>query len=320
MKFLTKPSRIQVCLLAWLAATALNQPCLAADQTDDNPQYSENGLTLWREPLIELEFVWLEGGCFLMGQSDQEKQILIREAGALKYRDFYADELPRHQVCVDGFWLARHEITRLQWKQLMATEPFPADLPDDHPATNISWLMAMDFIVVLNGVANENFRLPTEAEMEYAIRAGTGAPFNTGQTISTEQANYNGVHTFDNGQKGAYLEKTAPVKSYPANRFGLFDTHGNVWEWCSDWYVKDYYKNSPADNPEGPATGKEKVMRGGSWFTAPRSVRSANRRGLEPDIALEDSGFRLVAKPLPPRQAAARPSSIDKKAVFDPDF
>ncbi|MFN2364958.1 MAG: formylglycine-generating enzyme family protein [Desulfurivibrionaceae bacterium] len=267
-------------LLFWLITTILAQPCLASEPKDDNPEYYENGLVLWREPLIELEFVWLEGGCFPMGQSVPEKRTLIEEAGELKYREFYADELPQHQVCVDGFWMARQETTRLQWQQLMATAPFLADLPDNHPATNISWLMAMDFIVVLNGIANENFRLPTEAEMEYAIRAGSQTPFHTGKTISTEHANYNGIHTYDSGQKGTYLQKTSPVGSYPANRFGLFDMHGNVWEWCSDWYAKNYYEESPVDNPRGPETAKSKIMRGGSWFTAPRSVRSANRRGL----------------------------------------
>jgi len=312
-----KQLTIGFCILVWLTLSTLSQNCLAAEQKGDNPEYFENGLSLWREPLIDLEFVWLEGGCFQMGQSLQEKQTLTEEAGELKYHEFYADELPQHKVCVDGFWLARHEITRLQWQQLMATSPFPVDVPKDHPATNISWLMSMDFIVVLNGIAKENFRLPTEAEFEYGIRAGTSTPFSTGKTISTDQANYNGLYVYGNSRKGAYLEKTAQVKSYPANSYGLFDMHGNVWEWCSDWYDKGYYINSPVNNPGGPETGKKKVMRGGSWFTAPRSVRSANRRGLEPNIALEDSGFRLVVKRPPPAQ---QPSSEKINDGFDPNF
>jgi len=314
-----KVRAIRKSLLFGLITTILSQPCLASEAKDNNPEYYENGLVLWREPLIELEFVWLEGGCFPMGQSVPEKRTLIEEAGELKYREFYADELPQHQACVDGFWMARQETTRHQWQQLMATVPFLADLPGNHPATNISWLMAMDFIVVLNGIADENFRLPTEAEMEYAIRAGSETPFHTGKTISTGQANYNGIHTYGSGQKGTYLQKTSPGRSYPANRFGLFDMHGNVWEWCSDWYAKDYYEESPVDNPRGPETGKNKIMRGGSWFTAPRSVRSANRRGLQPDIALEDSGFRLIANRSPP-QPKTPPSSKDQKVAYDPDF
>jgi formylglycine-generating enzyme required for sulfatase activity len=305
LNWLTK-SGLFVCLTL---ATSF-QPCLAVE-TEANPEYYENDLTLWREPLTNQEFVWLQGGCFQMGQSSQERQQLKEEAGELKYREFYADETPQHKVCLDGFWLARQEITQLQWTSLMATKPFSPNMAIDHPATNISWLMTMDFITVLNGIDSESFRLPTEAEMEYGTRAGTSTPFHTGKTITTDQANYNGVYTYDTGERGAYLEKTAPTRSYPANQVGLFDMHGNVWEWCSDWYDKEYYQHSQIDNPKGPKTGKKKVMRGGSWFTAPRSIRSANRRGIEPDIALEDSGFRLVVN---------RPSPKKKGTIFNPDF
>lgn len=305
VNLLTKSGLITCLLLAtWL------QPCFAAG-TEENQEYYENDLPLWREPLTNQEFVWLPGGCFQMGQSQPEMQKLMEEAGELKYREFYADETPQHKVCLEGFWLERREVSRLQWIQLMAGKPFTQEVADNHPATKISWLMTMDFIAVLNGIAAEHFRLPTEAEMEYATRAGTTTPFHTGKTISASQANYNGAYTYDRGEKGDYLEKTAPVGSYPANQFGLFDLHGNVWEWCSDWYDKDYYQHSPLDNPKGPKTGKKKVMRGGSWFTAPRSLRSANRRGFEPDMALEDSGFRLVVNRPPPRQ---------KETIFNSDF
>ncbi len=293
---------------------SFSQPC-PASETETNSEYYEQDLTLWREPLTNQEFVWLPTGCFQMGQSSQEKQILKTDAGELKYREFYADETPQHKVCLDGFWMARQEVSQLQWTNIMATKPFSPGIADDHPATNISWLMAKDFIIVLNGISGGSFRLPSEAEMEYGTRAGTTTPFHTGGTISTDQANYNGVYKYDTGERGAYLEKTAPARSYPANQFGLFDMHGNVWEWCSDWYDKDYYQDSPIDNPKGPATGKKKVMRGGSWFTAPRSIRSANRRGIEPDVALEDSGFRLVVNRPPPRKKKDTPGLI-----FNPDF
>jgi formylglycine-generating enzyme required for sulfatase activity len=301
-------------LFVCLTIAILCQPCLAGE-TAPNSEYYEKDLTLWRELLTGQEFVWLQTGCFQMGQSSQERQKLKNDAGELKYREFYGDEAPQHKVCLDGFWLARQEISQLQWTNIMASKPFPPDMAADHPATNISWLMALDFIAVLNGISSESFRLPSEAEMEYGIRAGTGTPFHTGSTISTDQANYNGVYKYDTGKRGAYLEQTAPSRSYPANQFGLFDMHGNVWEWCSDWYDKDYYQYSPIDNPTGPITGKKKVMRGGSWFTAPRSIRSANRRGIEPDIALEDSGFRLVVNRPPPRKVEAASSPI-----FNPDF
>lgn len=295
-----------------MVLTALFRPDLAPE-AESASEYYENDLALWRDPLTDQEFVWLKGGCFQMGQSAEEKQKLTEEAGELKYREFYADETPQHKVCLEGFWLGRKEITRRQWVSLMATKPFSTEVADNHPATNISWLMSMDFVLVLNGIATTGFRLPTEAEMEYATRAGTATTFSTGTTISTSQANYNGSYTFDSGERGTYLEQTAPTGNYPANQFGLYDLHGNVWEWCSDWYDKNYYQNSPIDAPKGPETGKKKVLRGGSWFTSPRSIRSANRRGVEPDVAMQDSGFRLVANRPPPMEK-------EQKIFFNPDF
>lgn len=301
---------IKSAVILSLMLTTLSIPCLA-DETADNSEYYDNNLPLWREPITGQEFVWVKGGCFMMGQSPQEKTTLIKDGGELKYREFYADETPQHKICLDGFWLARHEVTKSLWGNMMATTPFSVQTPTDHPATNISWLMAMDFIVVLNDFAKGLFRLPTEAELEYATRAGTATPFHTGETISTDQANFNGSYPYGTSEKGVYLETTTPGGSYPANQFGLFDTHGNVWEWCSDWYAKDYYQHGPSENPQGPVTGKKKVLRGGSWFTAPRSVRAANRRGLEPDATVEDAGFRLVVTRAPPKK---------KAAFFNPNF
>lgn len=305
---------IKIALFTCLTLVPSPLTCLASETAAAKTPSSATDL-LWQEPLTNQEFIWVPAGCFQMGQSPQEKQKLTDDAGELKYRDFYADETPQHKVCLDGFWLARQEISQRQWINLMATKPFFTDITDDHPATNISWLMAMDFITVLNGIADEIFRLPSEAEMEYSIRAGTSTPFHTGKTISTDQANYNGLYAYDSGERGTYLEKTTPSRSYPANQFGLFDLHGNVWEWCSDWYGKEYYQKSASTNPQGPVTGKKKVMRGGSWFTAPRSIRSANRRGIEPDVAMEDAGFRLVVNRPPPQK-----KEPVAKSGFDPDF
>lgn len=305
---------IKTAFFAYLTLISAPPTCLASETTANFPS-SDNHLILWQEPLTNQEFVWLPAGCFQMGQPPQEKQKLQNDAGELKYRDFYADENPQHKVCLDGFWMARQEVSQRQWINLMASKPFSPNIIDGHPATNISWLMAKKFITVLNGISAETFRLPTEAEMEYGTRAGTSTPFYTGQTISTDQANYNGTYTYDNAERGAYREQTTPSRSYPANTFGLFDLHGNAWEWCSDWYDKDYYRKSPIYKPQGPTTGKKKVMRGGSWFTAPRSIRSANRRGIEPDIAMADAGFRLVANRPPPKK-----KEPDTNSAFNPDF
>lgn len=247
-----------------------------------------------------------------MGQSAMEQKQLITEAGEVRYNKFYSDETPQHLVCLDGFWLGRHEITRQQWFMLMKTAPFPGGLDNDHPATNISWDMAERFISTLNDRSSQtSLRMPTEAEMEYAIRGGTETPFNTGRTISTDEANFNGYYIYGEGSRGIYHEKPMPVGSYPPNRFGLFDMHGNVWEWCSDWYAEQYYANSPEKDPQGAEKGSLKVLRGGSWFTSPRSLRSANRHAVSPKTGLEDHGFRLVAN---------RPAPAAVHLDFDPDF
>lgn len=272
-----------------------------ASESEETGEYAERGLTIWREPITGMEFVWLAGGCFKMGQDAGEKQELLREINLEKYQELYSDEDPQHEVCLDGFWLGRREVTQGQWLTLLAVYPFPAGQGKDYPAANISWEMAQQFIAALNQKSSQNsFRLPSEAEWEYAARGTTSTPFYTGKTITTDQANFNGSYTFGKGAKGLYRAAPLPAGSLPANPFGLFDMAGNLWEWCADRYDPDYYGASPPKNPTGPEQGTQMVMRGGSWFTAPRTLRSANRRGIDPAIAVEDYGFRLVSnRPAP---------------------
>jgi len=280
--------------------------------TETNNEYLENGLLIWREPQADMEFVWLVGKCFEMGQGNKEKKELLKEAGKQKYRQYYSDEIPRHKVCLDGFWLARHEVTKGQWLKIMGTNPFSNHLEPDSPAEEISWEMTREFIDRFNSLSgNKIFRLPTEAEWEYGARSGTDTPFNIGPTITTEQANYNGHYVYGNGTKGTYREKPLPVGNFKANAFGLFDMHGNVWEWCSDWYDNKYYNYSPRDNPPGAEVGEQKILRGGSWYTAPRSLRSANRHSADPESAVNDYGFRLVAE---------RPAPGNGLILFNQDF
>ena len=136
-----------------------------------------------------------------------------------------------------------------------------------------------------------NIVLPTEAEWEYACRAGTTTPFHFGETISTDQANYDGDHIYGNGKKGVYRKKTTPVGSFPANAWGLHDMHGNVWQWCQDWYG-DYPQKDVVD-PQGPEKGQRRVLRGGSWDDIPQNCRSAFRGRYGPGHRLIDCGFRL---------------------------
>jgi formylglycine-generating enzyme required for sulfatase activity len=145
-------------------------------------------------------------------------------------------------------------------------------------------------------VGGLTFALPTEAEWEYACRAGTSTPFHTGETISPDGANYNGNYTYGNGRKGEYRKKTIAVASFKPNAFGLYDMHGNVYEWCQDWYDEDYYKNSPKENPTGAGTGKFRVLRGGSWGNGPGGCRSARRVGNPPTARSYGLGCRVVVR------------------------
>lgn len=118
--------------------------------------------------------------------------------------------------------------------------------------------------------------------------------FYFGEFISTEQANYDGNYTYGNGRKGIYRQKTVVVRSFPPNAFGLYDMHGNVLEWCSDWYDENYYSKSPGIDPPGPSTGQYRVLRGGSWYSRPRSCHSAFRFRNSPDLRWYSNGFRVV--------------------------
>ena len=139
-----------------------------------------------------------------------------------------------------------------------------------------------------------SYRLPTEAEWECACRAGTTAQFYFGHTISTNQANYDGNYPYGNSKKGIYRQKTTPVGSFPGNAWGLYDMHGNVWEWCQDWYDENYYKNSPREDPPGPARASLWILRGGSWSYFGRDCRFANRGRDVPGGRGVNLGFRVV--------------------------
>lgn len=165
---------------------------------------------------------------------------------------------------------------------------------DDSPVVNVGWNDAAAFCRWLAKKEGMHYRLPTEAEWEYACRAGTESPYYFGDACNGTNANCDGNYPFGTKTKGPFLRRTCAVGSYKPNSFGLFDMSGNANEFCSDWYQKDYFAKSPIEDPKGPANGDTRVVRGGGWATGAASCRSADRGGVKPDFPNPDVGFRVV--------------------------
>ncbi len=264
-----------------------------------------------------MQFVWVEKGCFQMGQTRSEQRLLKKKAGDGDYDKYYSDELPRHEVCVDGFWIGTHEVSQGEWKKVMGYNPSHFSENDDFPLDMVSWDDAQRFISKLNEKNKEGgFRLPTEAEWEYAARSGSDKMYSTGDAISTDQANFNGSFDFGLTLKGEYRKGPVKSGSFQANAFAIHDMHGNVWEWCNDWYGEKYYEESPKNNPVGPEKGNMRVLRGGSWFRYAGHIRSATRYKNKQNGQYADTGFRVV-------RSTRKISKISKDTDtinFDPDF
>lgn len=226
----------------------------------------------------QIEWVSVPGGTFTMGTPTTEA-----ERGS--------DER-QHVVTVSDFKISKYEITFEQYDAFCkATKrKKPSDEGwgrKNRPVMNVTWHDAKAFAEWMG------CRLPTESEWEYACRANTTTPFNTGENLKTTQANYNGNFPYKNFPRGKYLKKTMPVGSYEPNSFGIYDMHGNVYEWCSDWYGQ--YPPEAQTDPKGPATGKFKVFRGGGWNFLARICRSGYRDYFYPDRADLHIGIRLVS-------------------------
>jgi formylglycine-generating enzyme required for sulfatase activity len=174
----------------------------------------------------------------------------------------------------------------------MGNNPSKFDGERNLPVDSVSWDDCQEFIKKLGEKDKRAYRLPSEAEWELACRAGTKTPFSFGETISTDQVNYNGEEVYGNGKKGVFREKTTPVGSFPANAWGLHDMHGNLWQWCQDWFG-DYPQKDMVD-PQGPEKGEGRVLRGGSWSVGPQRCRSADRLGARPGGSGLTFGFRIA--------------------------
>jgi formylglycine-generating enzyme required for sulfatase activity len=236
----------------------------------------------------------IPAGTFLMGSPDDEP-------------GRFDDQGPQHEVSVPQFFMAKYPITQAQWRVVVALpqvqrelKPNPSEFQgDNRPVEQVDWDEAVEFCDRLTIHTNRQYRLPTEAEWEYACRAGTTTPFHFGVTITTDLANYDGSSeeygSYGPGPKGEYRQKTTPVDSFGiANAFGLCDMHGNVWEWCQDHWHENY-EDAPTDGSAWIKGGdlSRRVGRGGSWIAYPRYCRSAYRNRDAPDSQDNTFGFRV---------------------------
>lgn len=296
--------------------SVFSQTAIGAEQSSKDQPPAVKKIKAWTDPLTGMKFVWIDSGCFQMGQLPMETRLLKREVSDRDYDKYYADELPNHKVCLDGFWIGAHEVTQGEWQKVMGYNPANFNVADNYPVDMVSWLDTQEFIKKLNTLSEEGqFRLPTEAEWEYGARAGAkGSMYYTGETITPEQANFNGTIPFGMNLRQDYRKSPTPVTTFPPNKFGLHDMHGNVWEWCNDWYGEKYYEKTPDQNPLGPETGEMRVLRGGSWFRYAGHIRSATRYKNRPTGQFADTGFRLVKSQLHVSGDTERPFK------FDPNF
>ncbi len=265
-----------------------------------------------------LDMMLLPSGTFWMGTPDPEIERLCKEYDV----DYFQRESPQHEVKISSFFMGKYPITQAQWKAIADLDPIDKKLNPDpsnftesyeeyerwtRPVEQVNWYEAVEFCQRLSRETKREYRLPTEAEWEYACRAGTTTPFHFGETITTDLANYRGTDWeiekkvypghYGKGPKGIYREQTTPVGYFGvANTFGLYDLHGNVCEWCED----DYHSNYEGAPPNGSAwlsndRDTTKILRGGSWYFNPDACRSAYRDDFNSRDNINDYvGFRVV--------------------------
>ena len=228
---------------------------------------------------VRQAFRWCEPGTFLMGSPEDEAE--RRE-----------DELQHEVTLTKGFWIADTPVSRVLWHMVMGMNPgrFQGEI---NPIDKVSWEDAQKFIAKMNGLKAElKLCLPTEAQWEYACRAGTDTSFFCGDQIDSNLVNCNGSYPYDGDRKIGNMPGVIGVKDLPCNDWGLYQMHGNVWEWCQDWYGQ-YSLNSVTD-PQGPSSGTGRVLRGGSWYQRDRYCRSAFRLHNVPTKSYYNFGFRLA--------------------------
>ena len=283
-------------------AVAAPSPMQADTPTPTNKSPNEKPSGKIRKNSIGIELVYVPPGDFMMGSSAEEI------AEAVSYRKKYssdakpedfANENPRHKVTVkEGFWIGRFEVTQAQWQAVMGSNPSKhTECGVNCPVERVSWDDIQIFLKKLNAKDSQfEYRLPGEAEWEYAARAGTATVFHLGASLNSSQANFDGNYPYAS-TKNQYLEKTKTVGSYQPNAFGLYDMHGNVWEWCQDIYNGNF-RDLPTDGSASldVMSSNARVLRGGAWNVSGDDLRSANRSSYAPTARSDSFGFRLAAR------------------------
>jgi formylglycine-generating enzyme required for sulfatase activity len=331
------PSSLLLCLVCVGAATAAPETHSTAVASEKNAKEITNSIGM------KLELI--PAGEFLMGSAEPAEQLAKTFPQYGKTADFFSDEYPQHRVRITKpFYFGRCETTNGEFRKFVEGTGYKTQaetketgrrgsggwgfnqkeqkfegrdpkynwrnpgfpVPDDRPVVDITWNDANAFCKWLSEKEVKKYRLPTEAEWEYAARAGTKTRYWCGDDPDSlaKVANIADADFFKSFPDYYPQDKTisthdgnvlpAPVGSYPANPFGLCDVHGNVWEWTADWYGEDYYSKSPVDDPKGPADGGQKVRRGGAWHTAPLWARASFRNYNTVDSRYPNLGFRIV--------------------------
>ncbi len=264
-----------ICGITWTKPAVLN----SSNERGQEVKRANSQAQYFTEDLgngVNLEMIAIPGGKFLMGTDDEEIERLVKQ---FEWESFRAEK-PQHEVTVKLFFMGKYPVTQAQYQQVMSKNP-SSFKGDEQPVEQVSWEDAVEFCQRLSKLTVQEYRLPSEAEWEYACRARTTTPFHFGKTITDKLAHYNASETVRVGQ-------------FLPNAFGLYDMHGQVWEWCEDnWH--DNYEGAPED---GSAWLSEvsimKVMRGGSWVNNPSFCRSANRDNVMRDRHNCLIGFRVV--------------------------
>jgi formylglycine-generating enzyme required for sulfatase activity/uncharacterized caspase-like protein len=270
---------------------------ITVDKTGKENSRTKQSAEVFAEDLgngVLLEMVKIRSGTFQMGSPEGQGR---------------KEEKPQHSVTVPAFLMGKYPVTQAQWRVVaaflpqveIALNPDPAKFKgDNRPVERVSWHQAVEFCQRLSLATGHSYRLPSEAEWEYACRAGTTTEFYFGETITTDLANYDGNRTYGAGPKGIYRQQTTDVGSFPPNAYGLYDIHGNVWEWCLDHWHRNF-REAPTDGSAWVTDGNSdrRLLRGGSWVNDPAHCRAALRNDNLPADRYYSFGFRVVSAVFP---------------------